>query len=80
MPAKNTPPVLTVEEFCGRYRIERSSFFRMRRDGCGPDVLQIRRRVLITLEAAREWEARMTRRGGASNGTLPASAWPESAA
>ncbi|MGF6665302.1 hypothetical protein QF000_006970 [Paraburkholderia atlantica] len=70
--AESTPPVLTIEEFCERYRIERGLLFRMRRDGRGPDVLQLGRRVLITLEAAREWEVRMTRRGEASNGTLPA--------
>ncbi|MGF6482095.1 hypothetical protein [Paraburkholderia sp. JPY419] len=57
---ENTRHVLTVKEFCERYRIERGLLYRMRRDGRGPDVLQLGRHVVITIEAAREWETRMT--------------------
>ncbi|WP_368620535.1 hypothetical protein [Paraburkholderia sp. BR13444] len=45
----------------------------MRRDGRGPDVVQVGRRVLITHEAAREWqEARTVRalNGAAKNRLL----------
>jgi|GEM_PF-2340398 len=56
---------MTIAEFCARYHINRVTLFKLRRSGLGPDTLQIGRKVLITFEAAKAWEARMTARGAA---------------
>ncbi|NLP64360.1 hypothetical protein [Paraburkholderia sacchari] len=58
---------MSIEAFCKRYNINRSTFYFMRRDGTAPDVLMIGKRVLIPYRAAREWEARVIERSRAAD-------------
>lgn len=54
-----TRTALTVGEFCRSHGISRALFYLVLRDGTGPRVMRVRRRVLISIEAAREWRNRM---------------------
>lgn len=54
---------LTVSEFCDAERISKVHYYNLKRRGEGPDEVRIGRRAVITPEAKREWEARMTKRG-----------------
>lgn len=56
------PGAMTIAEFCARYHINRVTLYKMRRDGIGPEVLLIGRKVLITYRAALEWQERMIER------------------
>ncbi|WP_228938227.1 hypothetical protein [Paraburkholderia saeva] len=51
---------MTIAQFCTRYNIDRKTLYVLRRDGNGPDVLLIGKKVLIPFRSAAEWEARMT--------------------
>ncbi|MEX3896323.1 hypothetical protein [Paraburkholderia sp. BR10954] len=54
------PPELdamSIPEFCSRYLISETFYRVLRRKGLGPRELRLsRRRVLITVRSAREWE------------------------
>lgn len=45
----------TIAEFCRVHHICRATFYKMMREGSGPRILRIRRRVLITPEAVEDW-------------------------
>jgi len=47
----------TVNEFCARFNISRSLFYKERREGRGPKTMKIGRRRLISPEAADEYRA-----------------------
>ncbi len=51
--APNNEPPLTVDEFCRRYAMSRSTFYRMRRRGQTPQEMRVGRKGLITLARAR---------------------------
>jgi hypothetical protein len=51
----------SVDEFCSRYKICRSTFYKALREGWGPKIIQIGSRKRITPSAARAWERRMER-------------------
>ncbi|MBB5426170.1 hypothetical protein QF000_005394 [Paraburkholderia atlantica] len=53
---------MTIAQFCEIYHVSRVGLYKLRRHGLGPAELQLGRKVLITYAAAREWEARMTKR------------------
>ena len=64
MPAPKTSPqgevdALTVEEFCRRHNISRTSFYELLKDGLGPRCLRIGSRRLISREAAADWRRQM---------------------
>ncbi|WP_143328040.1 helix-turn-helix transcriptional regulator [Caballeronia pedi] len=64
-PAPADLGALTLAEFCEAYKIERSTLFKMRRDGIGPKEINIGRKVLITRSACIEWEQAMQARSDA---------------
>jgi hypothetical protein len=53
------PSVLSLREFCARNRISRSTWFKMRREGCAPRVMKFGNLTRITAEAERDWRAQM---------------------
>lgn len=53
------PAAYTVPEFCAAHRIARSTFEKLLRLGMGPRVMRVGPRTLISVEAARDWRARM---------------------
>ncbi|QGS30215.1 hypothetical protein [Cupriavidus metallidurans] len=59
---------MTLAQFCRRYNLDRSTVFKLRRDGLGPDEIQIGRKILITHRAAVEWELQMTLRSNELRG------------
>jgi hypothetical protein len=61
-PPDMEPGAMTIAEFCARYHINRVTLYKMRRDGIGPNVLLIGRKVLITYRAALEWQENMIER------------------
>lgn len=48
--------IFTIEEFCVFYRMSRSTYFRMRKAGDGPQEQRSGRQIQITQEAAERWE------------------------
>jgi predicted DNA-binding transcriptional regulator AlpA len=51
---------LTIEEFCASHNISVRTLWNMRRDGTAPRIMKIGRRVLISVESAREWREALT--------------------
>ncbi|MCK1619547.1 helix-turn-helix domain-containing protein [Bradyrhizobium sp. 159] len=49
--------MLTVDEFCQRYRICRATFYRLRAEGKGPRIVKIGKCTRISEAAASEWLA-----------------------
>jgi excisionase family DNA binding protein len=45
----------SVEGFCDAFGIGRSTFYRLQQDGCGPAVMRVGRRTLISAEAVDKW-------------------------
>jgi hypothetical protein len=59
---------LSVDEFCQRYRICRSTFYKSLREGWGPEFIQIGRRKRITPKQATAWERRMEKMAARGRG------------
>lgn len=49
----------SVNEFCKTNGISRSLFYKLQRQGNGPQIMKVGRRTLITPEAANLWRQRM---------------------
>lgn len=49
----------TIDQFCARHRMGRTTYFKIRSHGYGPKELRYGRLVRITAEAEREWLTRM---------------------
>ena len=47
--------VMTINEFCRRFRISRSSYEKLKRSGKGPIEIKIGASVRITHESAKKW-------------------------
>lgn len=54
-------PCYTVQEFCDAHSISKVHFYALTKQGRGPRTMRLGRRVLITIEAAAEWRARIER-------------------
>jgi hypothetical protein len=56
-PPRSTEDVdaFSIEEFCRRHRVSRSTFYNMRALGLGPKEMRVMGRALITREAAEAW-------------------------
>lgn len=54
------PQALSINDFCRAYGISRSLFYTMTMAGTAPATFKCGRRVLIPVEAAREWLERRT--------------------
>ncbi len=48
-----------IPEFCVAYRISRSLYYSLRREGRGPRTMTLRGSQRISHEAAEEWRRRM---------------------
>jgi hypothetical protein len=59
---KGMPPeCYTLDEFCRAHRVSRSTYYRMREEGTGPEEFHPTvnsQKVLITKEAAARWRAK----------------------
>lgn len=51
---------MSLAEFCASYKMDRSTFHRLRCKGQAPAILKVGKKVLITPRAIREWERAMT--------------------
>ena len=47
----------TIEEFCRAHRVGRSTYYRLREEGRGPDECRLLGKIVITKEAAARWRA-----------------------
>jgi hypothetical protein len=45
----------TVNEFCHQYSISRSLFYKLQRQGRGPEITKINNKTLIMCDAIRRW-------------------------
>jgi hypothetical protein len=45
----------TIDEFCQTHGISRRMFYKLRKQGCGPRLMQVGTRSLIGKEAAADW-------------------------
>ena len=59
MEADMYAPVWTVDEFCRDHRISRATFYNLLKVGCGPRIMKIGSRTLISAEFAADWRRRM---------------------
>ncbi|MEM5451535.1 hypothetical protein [Paraburkholderia guartelaensis] len=53
---------MTQAQWCARYHVSRTALWKLRKAGIAPDVILAGHKVLITYQAAAEWEARMIAR------------------
>lgn len=56
-PAEPQPLLMTVDEFCSKYRFGRTKYQDMKRRGETPEELRVGNRLLITSEAESAWLA-----------------------
>ncbi len=49
----------TIDEFCDLFKISRSSFYSLEKQGLMPRMMQVGKRRLISKESAQEWVKRM---------------------
>lgn len=52
----------SVDEFCERNNISRSTYYDLRRQGLGPKEMKVGKRRIISVEAAAEWRRAMEAR------------------
>jgi predicted DNA-binding transcriptional regulator AlpA len=45
----------SIKEFCFQHDISRSKFYDLLKNGLAPKMMQVGRRRLISVEAAKEW-------------------------
>lgn len=66
MDPKITEPIkyVTIAEFCERFGIGKTTYYKMRANGTGPAEFEIgARKRVITEEAIKEWTAERTHKG-----------------
>jgi hypothetical protein len=51
----------TVTEFCRAFEISKAMFYKLRKEGIGPEIIKIGRSTRITLEAIDLWKKKMTK-------------------
>lgn len=51
----------TIPEFCGIYAISRAMFYKLRKQGTGPEIFKVGGRTLISRVAAEDWLRKLTR-------------------
>lgn len=49
----------TVPQFCDEHNISRTHFYQLLKDGKGPRLMRVGRRILVSAEAAAAWRQRM---------------------
>jgi hypothetical protein len=50
--------VMSIREFCERFRMSRSSFYNLLHQGRGPELVRANGRPTVSYEAARKWRER----------------------
>ena len=58
----------SIDEFCKTYKICKTTYYNMKKDGTAPLTIKVRGRRLITAEAATEWCRKMERLSGGCDG------------
>jgi len=80
---KAAPPVppaaLTVAEFSQAHGFGRNRFYTLQREGLAPRTFRIGKRVMISVEAARDWREMMERRTAELQAQHAASVPPDKA-
>jgi hypothetical protein len=61
----------SVLAFCASHGITKPTYYKLKREGLGPQEMRIARRVLISHESAVAWRAMMTARTIATTKTNP---------
>jgi len=51
------PMALTIREFCAAYKIGKSKFYELAKEGAGPKTCKIGRKTLIAKQEADTWFA-----------------------
>ena len=46
---------VTVSQFCEKYRIGRTHFYQLLKDGNGPRLMKVGRRTLVSAKAESDW-------------------------
>jgi hypothetical protein len=64
--------VFTIKEFCDRFRIATSFYFKLQKQGKGPRTMRIGSKVLISAQAASDWAAAIEAESLGYPTTLPA--------
>lgn len=54
----------SVIQFCKIHGISRSLFYKLAKEGRGPQIMKVNRRTLISREAAEDWVRRMELESG----------------
>lgn len=52
---------MSITQFCRRYGVSRTHFYKYRRKGQTPDEVEFGKRRLITYRAAEKWRVKMER-------------------
>ena len=45
----------TIKQFCESHNLPQSTYFKLQKEGKGPRVRKAGKRVLISIESAKEW-------------------------
>jgi predicted site-specific integrase-resolvase len=56
----NDLDAFSIQEFCRRHSISRSTYYNLRNAGKGPAESRVMGRVIITKESAQEWRRKIT--------------------
>ena len=51
--------IFTLDEFLEKYKMSRTTFYFLRKKNLAPKIIQISRKIIITKEAALEWQRSM---------------------
>jgi hypothetical protein len=52
---------MSIKQFCDRHSISEAFYYELRKEGKGPDTMDVDGRVLISNEAAARWRAERER-------------------
>lgn len=63
----HTPEFQTLEEFCAEWRMNQTTFYRLRLKGKAPATIRYGKKHLITRKALEEWRQKIVS-GGAGDG------------
>jgi hypothetical protein len=55
LPDRQDRAAFTIAEFCEVHRLSRSALYKMWAAGTGPRIMRAGSKVLISIEAARDW-------------------------
>ncbi len=54
------PRAFNIDGFCTAHSISRTTYYRLKKAGLGPDEMKALGKPLITVEAAQRWRQNMT--------------------